>query len=229
MNRGQVVDYRKLRLKNLNSPEFSHLKLLLYWPIFGILFYLVERVFLRDEYFVMYCPLDEYIPFLEWFVIPYFFWFIFLIGIHVYTLLFDVDAFRRLMYYIIITYTVSLVIFMIFPNCQAFRPRVLPRENVLTDIVAWLYSFDTNTNVCPSLHVVGSSAVMFAAWDSRHFSTRGWKIAFAVAALIISISTIFLRQHSVLDLLAAVPVCMLGHYAVYGKQEYRQKKVVSRW
>ena len=29
------VDYRKFRLKYLNTPEFSHVKLLLFWPIFG--------------------------------------------------------------------------------------------------------------------------------------------------------------------------------------------------
>lgn len=229
MDRHQIVDYRKLRLSNLNSPEFSHLLMLIYWPLFGIAFYLVEDIILRDSYAAMYCPLDDYIPFCELFVIPYFFWFVFLIGIHLYTLLFDVQAFRRLMGFIMVTYTVSLLIFILFPNCQAFRPKVFPRENILTDIVGWLYDFDTNTNVCPSLHVVGSAAVMFAAWDSRHFSTKGWKIAFGAAAFVISISTIFLRQHSVLDLIAAVPVCMLGYYFVYGKRYYRRKeKLVSR-
>ncbi len=39
-----VVDYRKLRLSNLNSPEFSHLKMLLYWPLYGFLFLFVERL-----------------------------------------------------------------------------------------------------------------------------------------------------------------------------------------
>ena len=128
------------------------------------------------------------------------------------------------------TYTLSTVIFVLFPNCQVFRPAVMPRDNFLTDIVVWLYSFDTNTNVCPSLHVVGSVAVMLGAWDSRHFSTRGWKLAFAAVAFLISISTIFLRQHSVLDLIAAIPVCILGYYVVYGKHYYKCKseKVVSQ-
>ena len=224
MDRHQMVDYRKLRLHNLNSTDFSHLKMLIYWPVFGFVFYLIEDVWIRDSYMAMYCPLDDYIPFCAWFVIPYFFWFVFLIGIHLYTLLFDVPAFRHLLAYIMFTYTASTVIFVLFPNCQAFRPAVMPRDNILTDIVAWLYSFDTNTNVCPSLHVVGSVAVMLAAWDSKHFSTPGWKIAFGISAFLVSISTIFLRQHSVLDLLAAIPVCMLGYYAVYGKHYYKKRK-----
>ena len=73
MDNHPMVDYRRLRFHNLNSPEFSHLRLLLYWPLFGVVFSLIEDVLLRDSYAAMYCPLDDYIPFCELFVIPYFF------------------------------------------------------------------------------------------------------------------------------------------------------------
>lgn len=95
----------------------------------------------------------------------------------------------------------------------------------MVHVVQFLYGFDTNTNVCPSLHVVGSLAVMFAAWNSRHFSTLPWKIAFGIAAFLISISTIFLRQHSVLDLLAALPICFAAYYIVYRAPEKRRQTV----
>lgn len=29
------VDYRQFRFKKMNTPEFSHVKLLLFWPFFG--------------------------------------------------------------------------------------------------------------------------------------------------------------------------------------------------
>lgn len=32
------VNYREFRIHKLNTPEFSHVRLLLYWPIFGLLF-----------------------------------------------------------------------------------------------------------------------------------------------------------------------------------------------
>jgi hypothetical protein len=223
-----MVDYRKLTWKGLFTPEFSHLRLLLYWPVFGVLFLILERFWIRDSYFVTYCPLDDKIPFCELFVIPYFFWFLFLIGIHVYTLLFDVETFRKLMRYIMLTYTASLVVYILFPNCQQFRPESMPRDNVLTAVVSFLYSFDTNTNVCPSLHVIGSMAVQSAAWNSRHFSTRPWRIAFTVTAVLISISTLFLRQHSVVDLLAAVPICYFAYVRVYGKhKQYVEERAKS--
>ena len=45
-----IVDYRKLRLSNLNSPEFKHVKLLLYWPVYGLLFLFVERFYQPGSY-----------------------------------------------------------------------------------------------------------------------------------------------------------------------------------
>ena len=42
MNLKPVVDYRQFRFRKLNAPEFSHLKYLLFWPVFGILFWTFE-------------------------------------------------------------------------------------------------------------------------------------------------------------------------------------------
>ncbi|MBQ8402217.1 MAG: hypothetical protein IJX14_09845, partial [Clostridia bacterium] len=53
-------------------------------------------------YHPAHSPLDDCIPFIEWFMIPYMFWFLYLVGIHIYTLLYDVDSFRRLIRFIII-------------------------------------------------------------------------------------------------------------------------------
>ena len=212
-----AVDYRQFRLSRLNTEQFRHLKLLLYWPIFGLLFWYAERGVEVDHYYPMHCWLDDYIPFNEWFLIPYLFWFAFMVGMHLYTLWHDVPAFRRMMYFIILTYSVSLVIFFLFPNCQQLRPAVFERDNVLTRFLAEFYAFDTSTNVCPSLHVVGSLAAMFAAWDTPRFSSWPWRLAFGVTAALISVSTVFLKQHSVLDILAALVVCAAAYVMIYGR------------
>ncbi len=219
MTQTKAVDYRTFRLSKLGTPEFCHLKLLIFWPLFGLAFFLLERVIPRNSYYVMYCPLDEWMPFCEWFVIPYFFWFLFIIGMHLYTLLYDVPAFRKMMKYFTLTYGAALVIYLLFPNCQEFRLTVFPRENWMVDVVKWLYNFDTDTNVCPSLHVIGSAAVMTTAWNTERFSSRGWRWVFGLAALVISASTVFLRQHSLLDILAALPICLVAYWVVYRKKK----------
>lgn len=213
-----TVDYRKLRFNNINSDEFKHLKLLLYWPIFGLLFLFVERFYQVDYYYPMYCGFDDLIPFCEWFLIPYLFWFVYLVGMHVYTLLYDVDAFRRMMKYIIITYSAAILIYFIFPTCQELRPIAFERDNILTRFISGFYQFDTNTNVCPSIHVIGSFAVMEAALWSKAIKSKGWKTAFVITALLICVSTVFMKQHSVIDLLAALPICAAAHFICYRKE-----------
>ena len=210
-------DYRQFRLKKLNTDEFKHVKLLLFWPLFGIMFSYVERFSSGVTYYPMHCAFDDVIPFCEWFLIPYLFWFVYLIGTLVYTFFFDVPAFRRMMHFIICTYTITMIIYLIFPTCQNLRPTVFPRDNALTDFVKWFYTFDTNTNVCPSIHVIGSVAAMFGLLDCHdgRLQKTWFKILVVFLAVLISASTVFMKQHSILDVIAAVPLCVLGHYVAY--------------
>lgn len=219
MKQDNIVDYRKFRFHKINTPEFEHLKYLSYWLLFGAFFFVVERVWIRKDYYPIYCPLDDAIPFCEYFLVPYLFWFVFLVGIHIYTLLYDTESFKRLMKFIIISYSMAMLIYILFPNCQELRPVVFERDNIFTRFIEGFYQFDTNTNVCPSIHVIGSVAVMLCAWHSKHFSTVGWRITFGMVALLISVSTVFLKQHSVLDILAAIPICVIAYMMSYQKRK----------
>lgn len=216
------MDYRGLRFDNINTPQYSHVKLLAYWPLFGFLFWFAEKVYPVQKYIVVESSIDRLIPFCELFVFPYVLWYFYLIGIHVYTFFYDVEAFKKLMKYIIFTYTLSLVIYFLFPTCQLLRPTHFERQNILTEFMAWFYTFDTNTNVCPSLHVIGSIAVMHTAWHTKGLKGRKSKIIFAITTFFISISTVFLKQHSVIDILAALPICMMAYRMYFAKDTDKQ-------
>lgn len=213
------MDYRNFRLSKINTDEFRHVKLLIFWPLFGMMFSFVERFYKVGSYHVMHCALDDVIPFCEWFLIPYLFWFVYLIGTLVYTFFFDVPAFKKMMRFIICTYTITMVIYLLFPTCQELRPEVFPRDNVLTGFIGRFYSFDTNTNVCPSIHVLGSVAAMLGLIDCQRLQKPRFKLFAVIAALLICVSTVFMKQHSVLDVIAAVPLCLLGHYLCYYRAE----------
>lgn len=203
-----AADYKKLTPAKLKTPEFSHLLLLLYWPLYGIAFLLLER-FVSADYHYVECSLDSYIPFCEFFVIPYYFWFVFLIGMILYSMLFNIETFKKFMWYIIITNTITLLFYAIYPTAQNLRPAVFERHNIFTVIVGKLYNFDTNTNVCPSLHVINSVAVLLAAWQDENFRTPFKRFLFIAATVLISLSTVFLKQHSVIDIAAAVILCII--------------------
>lgn len=225
MNFQTVIDYyRDLRPSNIRTKKYNHLILALYWPLFGLVFMTLEQFWPRIWqavtgetliYQEVVCALDAYIPFCEWFVIPYYFWFAFLVGMALYGLLFDVRAFRHFMWFVILSYSVTAIIYLLWPNMQALRPVDIPRDNWMVDIVHKLYNFDTNTNVCPSIHVLGSFAVCFAGLHSRTLKGWGWKVFFVVSTLLISASTVFLKQHSILDVFAALALCAVCYPLVF--------------
>ena len=225
-----LVDYRGLRWSTMNTKPYRHIMLLLFWPAFTLVFALLEQGSLVTRYYPVACHLDYLIPFCEYFIIPYLFWFFFVAGILLYGFLFDVETFRRCMWFIIITYSITLLIYMIFPNSQHLRPVFFPRDNIFTRIVARFYLHDTNTNVCPSIHVIGSLAVCFAAWNSRWLRAFWCRAAFVVMTVLISISTVFLKQHSVLDVVAAVILCAVVYPFVFKrKPESAAAAIKARW
>ena len=206
-----VVNYLDFRPNKLNTDEFRHLKLLFFWPAYGLLFMFVERFYQVPGYCPMACAMDGWIPFNEWFLLPYFLWFVTVPGMLVYLLFYDLKTYRRYMWFIIFTYSTAILTYLIFPTCQQLRPASFERDNLLTRVVAHFYEFDTNTNVCPSIHVIGAIAVLFASWEVKPLRTPGWKAASMVVCVLICLSTVFLKQHSVLDILAALPVCLGGY------------------
>ena len=119
--RKPVVDYRQFRFSKINTPQFSHLLLLLGWVGHFILFFLTENLIPVERCHVIHCSLDDIIPFCEWFLLPYVFWYLFIAGSLFYFLLYDIDSFKKLQTYIIITEIVAII-----TNIQAMQQRNQP-------------------------------------------------------------------------------------------------------
>ena len=151
--RKPVVDYRNFRLSKINTPQFSHLKYLLGWVGYFIMYVLTENLIPRENCHVVHSVVDDLIPFCEVFVIPYVFWYALVAGSLLWFALYNVDGFKKLSTYIIITQIIAMTVYIIFPNCQNLRPDVFARDNIFTKLVGLIYTVDTSTNVCPSLHV----------------------------------------------------------------------------
>lgn len=138
-------------------------------------------------------------------------WYPFLAFVSLYTLLFDVKAFKKYMYYLMATFSVCFIIYLVFPNCQQLRPDEFERNNIFTALVGAIYKADTNTNVFPSMHVSGTLGGLFALWRTRHFKGIFGRILICTVAFFICVSTVFLKQHSVLDLLAGGLLALVAY------------------
>ena len=221
-----VVDYRQFRPSRLNDPQFSHLKLLGGWVLYFASYFLTEQLIRPENCHVIHCFLDDKIPFCEYFVIPYVFWYLLIVGSLLWFLLYDVQRFRDLQTYIIITQLVATIIYIIYPSRQDLRPETFATDNFCTQLVGFLYSVDTNTNVCPSLHCAYSIGIA-SAWLREKDTSKVVKAAIVVLAALICVSTAFIKQHSVVDFFAALPVCLLAEYWVYGRKKVRRPRVLA--
>ncbi len=209
-----MVDYRQFRFSKLNTPEFSHLKLLGGWLVYFVLYLLTENLIPTERCHVVHCALDDAIPFLEGFAIPYCFWYLLIVISLGWFLLYDVDSFKRLQVFIIITQLVAMAVYIIWPSYQDLRPAVFPRENFLSHVMGLIYSFDTPTGVCPSLHVAYSIGIA-STWCKCRKAPAWWKAFVVAAAVIISVATAFVKQHSVLDIAAALPLSLLAEILTF--------------
>ena len=216
--RKPVVDYRTFRLSKINEPEFKHLQFLLGWIGYFILYFLTENLIPYEKCYPVHCTLDDMIPFCEYFVIPYVGWYLLIVGSLIYFALYNPDNFKKMMTFIIVTQVVAMAIYIAFPNRQDLRPEMFTRDNIFTGIVGLLYTFDTSTNVCPSLHVAYSIGIA-STWIKEESASRLCKILITIFCFLVCISVAFVKQHSVVDIFVAIPVCILAEWIAFRKKK----------
>lgn len=190
------------------SFHLEHLwPFLIYSIIYMIWFHILEVV-PRHKYLTIIVPLDRKIPFLECFVVPYLSWFgyIFIGTILLYYK--DRDMYDRLITSMMIVETLFLLISTFLPNRQPLRLLEMPRDNVFTHLVAYVWKSDSPTNVFPSLHVFNAIAMTIALVRSRwKFTGKKWADRFIIVwCVLICLATVFIKQHSVCDGIAS---CLL--------------------
>lgn len=217
-----VVDYRTFRFSKLTSPEFYHLLYLLGWVGYFVLYFLTENLIPTENCHPIHSPLDDLIPFCEYFVIPYTFWYLLIVATLLYFALYNTVGFKQFMTFIIVTQLVAMAVYIIYPSRQDLRPEVFENNNVFTWVVGQLYAFDTNTGVFPSLHVAYSIGIA-SAWLKEKEVSPWFKAFIVFAAVMISLSTAFVKQHSILDAFGAIPVCILAEVIAYGRSYWKPK------
>ena len=211
-----VYDYRGFSLKKLNEPRFAHLKLLGGWIVYFALYFITENLIPWERCTPVHCRLDDLIPFNEWFALFYVGWYVLVFGSLLYTLLFDVPRFRKIQIFIMITQAVAMACYILWPTRQDLRPEVFPRENFLTAVMAFIYAFDTSTGVCPSLHVAYSLGILSAGLKDEALPAWG-KGCLTLFVVGVCLAVCFVKQHSALDVLFALPVGLLAEILVYGR------------
>lgn len=215
-------DYSGFSLKRLNEPRFRHVKLLGGWIFYFAMYFITENLIPREACHPIHCALDDLIPFNEFFVIFYVGWYALVFGALAYTFFFNVENFRRVQTYIIITQVIAMACYVLYPSRQDLRPEVFPRDNFLTATMAFIYSFDTSTGVCPSLHVGYSLGILSTGLKDPDLSVI-WKVLLTFTVIMICLAVCFVKQHSAVDVLWAIPMCLVAECLVFGRSYWKPR------
>lgn len=200
-------------------------------PVYGALYMLAFMLMERSDAktHLIHSLMDDKIPFCEYFIIPYVIWYFFLIGTVLYFTFFcgSKKEYYQVLGTLGLGMTVFLIVSYVYPNGQNLRPE-LSGDSVFIQAVQFLYKIDTPTNIFPSMHVFNATASCVALLQNER--CRKHKICSAgILALTVSIvlSTMFLKQHSVADVLTALILNILCYQLFYKLIPSSQEKVAQ--
>ena len=207
--------------------RWKHLLVLLYFPIYLAWFNYVET-HVTTQFHEVHMLLDDYIPFCEYFVIPYILWFAYVAWGMTYTALNNKHDFYKLCGFLYTGMTLFLIISTVFPNGHYLRPTYFSHHNFYTTLCEFIYQTDTATNLFPSIHVYNSLGVHFAVMNCKDFKhKKTLRLMSLVLCISIILATMFIKQHSTFDVLTALLLGFVMYQVVYVKDWSRSPEKVS--
>lgn len=198
--------------------EKQYLLWLLFWP-FQIIWYVILNNNAREmpRYFTVHCFIDDFIPFIPAFVIFYFLWYAYIAFGVGYFAFFEKESFKHLAVFLYTEITIALIFCTIFPNGHDFRPIITGEEGFFHYLVNIIYTMDSGcVNIMPSMHVMNAVGVTIAVCKSPRLGKLKWiKSVCWLFTLGVALSTVFIKQHSILDVIVAIAVCVPVYFLAY--------------
>lgn len=204
-------------LTQLRSRCKPHLWYQLYWVIYLVWFFWLDNTITQPKY-IIHAPLDDLIPFNEWFVIPYCSWFLLLVAVTALLWWKDTASYDKLCLMMFSGMTFCLIVYMLLPNGLDLRPTVeeIGRSNPAMWVMQLLWKADASVNVCPSIHCQSTACMAIAISESKLAEERPVLSPIALVwAALICLSTVFTKQHSVLDVVCGLAVAVVWLPVLY--------------
>lgn len=199
----------KMKIRSISKFLKENRQILLFLGIlpFHGMFFLTERLPLT--YTVVHSPLDDLIPFLPVFVIPYIAWYGYITLPLIYLCFREKALFCKLCRVMIPGMAIANVLFVLFPTAVDFRPEAIG-EGLSLALCRWIYSCDRPVNVCPSLHCFEAVAIHLTVFRGTKFSgCWGSRIASGVLVALICMATVCIKQHSVIDAVLGIAMAFV--------------------
>ena len=181
------------------KKKFPYLLLLLVMPVLGFIYTILNENPRRASQIPL--PIDQEIPFVTAFVVPYIIWYAFILGYLVYFCFKDTDVYIKTLITIVIGELICFVIYFFF---QTTVPRpTIEGNGFFVMLVKYIYAHDQPVNCFPSIHVLTTYAIMLASFHIKNKHKWNTYFIHTMGSLII-LSTLFIKQHVILDMVASM-------------------------
>lgn len=148
--------------------------------------------------------LDSLIPFVPTFVYFYILWFLLLVLIPLLLLKYDKKVFDRYVVTAFVYTILEIIIFLILPTTMDRAEFTV--TNLSTWIISIIYKVDYPVrNLLPSGHCSFAYLFIMSVFDLKKLDKK-YKIIIMIVSLLIVLSTLFIKQHVVVDLLGSLVI-----------------------
>ncbi|WP_427338935.1 phosphatase PAP2 family protein [Caloranaerobacter sp. DY30410] len=201
-----------------NKDRYKYVLLIIVLIMLKVLYLVINTLDMRKHHLMSY--LDNYVPFINWMVIPYVLWYFYIWGVLLYLLIKDKKLFVTHSLAVILGQTISLIIFLLYPT-YVIRPEVVGSD-IFSKLIILIYSNDNPVNAFPSIHVLQSVLTHVAILNIKDIK-KPIKIFSYVFSTMVILSTITIKQHYVIDVIGGyllATICAKFVYEIF----YRRYK-----
>jgi PAP2 superfamily len=204
------------------KKDLPYLLCLLVMPALGFIYTLLNTD--TREAVILSTQLDEWIPFMPVFIVPYILWYAFILGYLIYFWYKDVHTFLKTLGIIVIGELVCFVIYFYFQTTVP-RPE-LAGDGLFLDLVGMIYSHDQPYNAFPSIHVLTTFAIILGNFNIKNKHLFHTVFVPVMGSLII-LSTLFVKQHFILDMASSIFLSVFLYgimFELYGVSTKKSKQ-----
>jgi len=211
-----------MRTTIFKRSPWAALSLLLSVPLLSLIYVYVNRLDLPA--YSLETDLDRQIPFVKIFVLPYLGWFAFLLAGFVYLAFKNRDIYLRTLLRFNVGLLVCYAVYLCYQTTVA-RPEVAD-VSWLDHLVLLVYNGDEPVNCFPSTHVLTSYCLLKAFRETPGVG-RPIRLAVTGMSVLIILSTLFVKQHVLLDAVGAIAVVEGVYFAADRLAALRAKRAAA--
>lgn len=172
--------------------------------------------------------LDDAVPFVPEFIYAYIFWYIMILAVPFILYLTNKTSFYKYNVSLFITIIIGFVIFVAFPT-TVNRPEI-EVKGITTWLLNTIYLLDTPSLCClPSMHCALCFLMIIYSVSTKEMKLYK-KIIITLVSILIILSTLFIKQHVIIDAVIALIITVIVIFIVnkFKLHEKIQEKIEQK-